>query len=68
MARRNLKKNQVDTSAEVVKAKPENMNPSGQCNIFAAFVLVVAVCVLPMAALSNCKYKCSKYICRSTLC
>lgn len=57
MARKNFKKKQVDTSVGVLKAHLEEMKPSGPCNTFilAAFVLVVAVCVVPLAALSNCK-------------
>lgn len=58
MARKNFKKKPVDTSGEVLKAQPEEMKLSGHRNTFAlaAFVLVVAVCVVPLAALSNCKY------------
>lgn len=60
MTRKNFKKKQVDTSVEVLKAKLEEMKPSGHCNTFAfaAFVLVVAVCVVPLAALCNRKYNC----------
>ena len=58
---------QVDASVERSKAQLEGMKPSGHCNTFvlAAFVLVVAVCVVPMAALSNCKYNCQKTNCRA---
>lgn len=60
MARKNVNKKQVDVSVEVLKAQLEEMKPSAHCNTFAlaAFVLVVAVCVVPLAALSNCKYNC----------
>lgn len=60
MARENFKKKQLDTSVEVLKAQLEEMKPPGHCNTFAlaAFVLVVAVCVVPLAALSNCKCNC----------
>lgn len=60
MARKNFKKKQVDRSGEVLKAQLAGMKPPGHRNTFAlaAFVLVVAVCVVPLAALSNCKCNC----------
>lgn len=58
MTRKNFKKKQVDTTVEVLKGQLEEMKPPGHCITFvlAAFVLVVAVCVVPLAALCNCKY------------
>lgn len=60
MARKNYKKKKVGTSVEVLKAQLEEMKPSGPCHTFAleAFVLFVAVCVVPLSAVSNCKYNC----------
>lgn len=57
----NLKKQnktQVDTSTEEVKTPLEEMTQSRGRFIYALapLVLVVAVCVAPRAALSNCKY------------
>lgn len=58
MARKKLKKKQKDISGKVEKAKLEEMKQTDHCNVFAlpAFVLVLAVCVAPLSALSNCKY------------
>lgn len=64
MARKNFLKKQVDTSVEVLKKQLEEMKLSGHCNTFAvaALVLVLAVCALPLAALSNSKYNAWKNI------
>lgn len=58
MARKKLKKKQKDTSGKVEKPKLEGMKQTDHYNVFAlaAFVLVLAVWVAPLAALSNCKY------------